>query len=768
MLHYDRTDEPAPACLSDERTARARDILREAFARDAVIAAQTRIDTSELLLEDPELQAALERLFRGKCAFCERPAKTQAYRFRPSEEAGPTSDAPEAFADRAHLYYSWLANSWENIYPVCADCRPLEPTVFPVRGKRCPLPERHEIENYADRPTGLWRGKMREAPLLLDPCGKDDLRSHLQALPGGQLIGLTERGRFTIRHFNLDRDNLQYGRHDALQTYFERLTRDEPEDMSWLFAFADMAHGGSWYLLLCQLVKAVGSQAGARPALSKTRIEAFFRDGLRRADFHDAITQAFTDISARDEALLVQDKVSRPLSNSAPYPIAFHIRDFKSLEDLEVCLPMPAVAPEEGEPSGAALMILGENSAGKSSILEAITLALTSKAARAELSENVGRFMLNPVYLGGSGAPRRGSIETRFEDGSAEALGVQPGWPVRIGSRAPEGQLPLFAYGAFRMFLSGDRRGGVTGPIRSLFEPSYVLPNPEDWLAKIYDTPAFSEVARALRSILAIDQPFDVIERNQNGEFCLSVLSPGGGRAPIKIQTPFKVVSSGFRSVLGMACAVMRGLLDQQGSRSATLARARAVILIDEIEAHLHPRWKMRIMTGLRQALPNVIFIVTTHDPLCLRGMATHEVMAVRRMRRPDAEGEQCAEMVEVLAEIPPIDALTVEQLLTSDLFQLFSTDAAGIEDSFAQAADLLSLDAADMTAQSAEKLKDMRSKLREQVRRSMPVGSTQVERLIQEAVETYLKHRRISTAQQLIALEADTRASIVAALEQL
>src|SRR3546814_15479912 len=120
----------------------------------------------------------------------------------------------------------------------------------------------------------------------------------------------------------------------------------------------------------------------------------------------------------------------------------------------------------------------------------------------------------------------------------------------------------------------------------------------------------------------------------------------------------------------------MRGLVGTGDEKGSSLANARALVLVDEIEAHLHPRWKLRIMKGLREALPNVTFIVTTHDPLCLRGLGANEVMVLRRIQqdvRPNSE--DLPYVVDSLIKIPSIDSLTIEQLLTSDLFQLFSTD---------------------------------------------------------------------------------------------
>jgi hypothetical protein len=44
------------------------------------------------------------------------------------------------------------------------------------------------------------------------------------------------------------------------------------------------------------------------------------------------------------------------------------------------------------------------------------------------------------------------------------------------------------------------------------------------------------------------------------------------------------------------------------------------VVLIDEIDAHLHPRWQMQVVTTLRTLFPRMTFVATTHNPLALVG----------------------------------------------------------------------------------------------------------------------------------------------------
>src|SRR5690349_10901139 len=87
-----------------------------------------------------------------------------------------------------------------------------------------------------------------------------------------------------------------------------------------------------------------------------------------------------------------------------------------------------------------------------------------------------------------------------------------------------------------------------------------------------------------------------------------------------------------------MACDLLRGLSERPGFD--TFETAEAIVLIDEVEAHLHPRWKLQIMRGLRRALPAVTFIATTHDPLCLRSMGDNEVMVLQRVPVEDYDGK--------------------------------------------------------------------------------------------------------------------------------
>ena len=135
MRFVDRSKVPAPAFLTGAKVARMRDRYLKFLSLDPRQRAQTR-PPDRHLPPDTELDEALVRLFRGKCAFCEGRTRLLTYRFRPTSEALPldTND-PEA-----HLAYGWLADVWQNLYPICTGCRPSQPNQFPVDGPRQPIP----------------------------------------------------------------------------------------------------------------------------------------------------------------------------------------------------------------------------------------------------------------------------------------------------------------------------------------------------------------------------------------------------------------------------------------------------------------------------------------------------------------------------------------------------------------------------------------------------------------------------------------------------
>ena len=76
-------------------------------------------------------------------------------------------------------------------------------------------------------------------------------------------------------------------------------------------------------------------------------------------------------------------------------------------------------------------------------------------------------------------------------------------------------------------------------------------------------------------------------------------------------------LSGGYRIVLALAADLARRMAQGNPHLKDPLA-SEAVVLIDEVELHLHPGWQQRILDDLRRTFPNAQYIVSTHSPQVL------------------------------------------------------------------------------------------------------------------------------------------------------
>ncbi len=79
---------------------------------------------------------------------------------------------------------------------------------------------------------------------------------------------------------------------------------------------------------------------------------------------------------------------------------------------------------------------------------------------------------------------------------------------------------------------------------------------------------------------------------------------------------PFRLLSDGYRNMVGMAADIAwRATRLNPHLGDAAPRQARGVVLIDEIDLHLHPSWQRRVVGDLRRVFPGLQFVATTHSP---------------------------------------------------------------------------------------------------------------------------------------------------------
>lgn len=131
-------------------------------------------------------------------------------------------------------------------------------------------------------------------------------------------------------------------------------------------------------------------------------------------------------------------------------------------------------------------------------------------------------------------------------------------------------------------------------------------------------------------------------------------------------------MSDGYRSILSLTFELIRQLVRAYGhqavfqnfiKRQYTI-NLPGVVLIDEIDAHLHPTWQARIGEWFTNVFPKIQFIVTTHSPLICRASKNGTIW---RLKAPGSEQES--------GEVIGIDK---ERLLYGDLLDAYGTELFG------------------------------------------------------------------------------------------
>jgi predicted ATP-binding protein involved in virulence len=105
-------------------------------------------------------------------------------------------------------------------------------------------------------------------------------------------------------------------------------------------------------------------------------------------------------------------------------------------------------------------------------------------------------------------------------------------------------------------------------------------------------------------------------------------------------------LSDGERSFLALVCDLGRRLVLANPLLDNPLYGA-GVVLIDELELHLHPKWQREVREKLRQTFPNIQFIATTHSPFVIQSLQAGELINLD----PDESGEYTDRSIEDIAE---------------------------------------------------------------------------------------------------------------------
>jgi predicted ATP-binding protein involved in virulence len=107
-----------------------------------------------------------------------------------------------------------------------------------------------------------------------------------------------------------------------------------------------------------------------------------------------------------------------------------------------------------------------------------------------------------------------------------------------------------------------------------------------------------------------------------------------GATNDIMVNTPqgeiyFEYLSSGFKSILYLLFSTIKEIEFRFKDHNLKAEDYDGIILIDEVEIHLHPEWQEQIIQILQNTFPNAQFIITTHSPHVIQTAEPNQIMAL-------------------------------------------------------------------------------------------------------------------------------------------
>ena len=320
-------------------------------------------------------------------------------------------------------------------------------------------------------------------------------------------------------------------------------------------------------------------------------------------------------------------------------------------------------------------VIVGVNGSGKSTVLDALCTALSCYiggfdgfAARRIAQSDIRRV----TYKAGSFYENTSQLPSRI-DVSGIIAGDSVSWSClkekdspRSGSpsafvavtdlakehqrRLREGDgsllLPVIAYyGTGRLWESQKQRGSndqteVTFKRLSAYEDCLDAHLTDEKLVKWFERmtykrlqqgspiPEFDAVREAVAGGLQSLTGYSAVDLQVNFDtHTLDVLYEDEG-TPVRLST--SQLSDGYRVVLSMfADIAYRAAMLNPQLQGDVLAKAEGIVLIDEVDLHLHPKWQQLVLADLNRIFPKLQFVVTTHAPSVIASVRDGRLIAI-------------------------------------------------------------------------------------------------------------------------------------------
>jgi predicted ATP-binding protein involved in virulence len=327
-------------------------------------------------------------------------------------------------------------------------------------------------------------------------------------------------------------------------------------------------------------------------------------------------------------------------------------------------------------------VILGDNGLGKTSILQClsfVSINLLEKSSSFESYYKLKSLLSEPQNLSKDSFKITTSLfnkvlqtnkqnvrdfSANLVDYNKDSFGFESSTNLLIETELYYKN--AYSYGANRIMGNSSLADSLSNDnAETLFDDSKTLINAEEWLLQL-------DYAASKDSNI---KEFAVKKRNQVKQTLIGLLPEVNDirftepeksdlKSKVEFQTAFgwrsiQELSLGYRTMIAWMVDLAARMFRDNPDSDNPLAEP-AIVLVDEIDLHLHPKWQRNIFKYLSDKFPNCQFIVTAHSPLVVQSAPKEANLVVLRK-----DGDK----VIIDNDIDSVRNWRLDQIMTSDLF---------------------------------------------------------------------------------------------------
>lgn len=381
-------------------------------------------------------------------------------------------------------------------------------------------------------------------------------------------------------------------------------------------------------------------------------------------------------------------------------------------------------------------LFVGVNGAGKSSILDAISLLMTWYMARIQNVKGRGKDIpLDDISLH---AVHGCTIELTFEDLTRWKLYRSSKYKkedksdltelnqkvasIREAMEADETTcLPVIAhYGVNRIVRDkyprmprGKQQEHVLDTYKNALKGGQLFSDFYRWfrLSEDYENEIYKETQQA-----NTDRGLNAVRQAMQSVFP-EYTQMKVGRRPnalylVKGEDKLKInqLSDGEKCYITLVCDLARRLA--VANPVGNPLEGEGIVLIDEVDLHLHPLWQQTVISKLKETFPNLQFFITTHSPIVASDVDGAVYAVKDGMLTPQRTfGKLSSNILSSVFEVSMARSLYVQGLFEAAYHSLDVGEIANYQRSFDELVQILGADDLDLVSLKIEQMKRERSR---------------------------------------------------------